>query len=92
MVLSMGTPRSALVRAARAVARKPDGRGFAELAALLGVSRQAVYKWLETRVPIERCPVVERVTGVSRYELRPDIYGAAPLSGKKRQYAEKEAA
>ena len=41
------------------------------------VSRQAVYKWLETRVPPKRCADVERVTNgkVKREELRPDVFG-----------------
>jgi len=46
--------------------------GVAKLAEMLGVSRQAVYKW--TRVPAERAPQIERLTGVSRAELRPDLY------------------
>jgi DNA-binding transcriptional regulator YdaS (Cro superfamily) len=40
------------------------------------VSPQAISKW--SRVPAERVLEVERLTGVSRYELRPDVYGPAP--------------
>jgi DNA-binding transcriptional regulator YdaS (Cro superfamily) len=40
------------------------------------ISSQGVSKWL--RVPAERVLEVERLTGVSRYELRPDVYGPAP--------------
>lgn len=47
--------------------------GVEALAAYLGVSRQAIYQW--KRVPAERVLRVERVTGVSRYDLRPDIFG-----------------
>lgn len=47
-----------------------------KLAALLGISPQAVAQW--RAVPVARCLAVERITGVSRYELRPDIYGAPP--------------
>lgn len=36
----------------------------------------AVNQW--DKVPAERVLIVEEVMGVSRYELRPDIYGAAP--------------
>lgn len=68
-MLLMSTPREALERAAKAVG------GFAQLADLLMVSRQAVYKWLETNVPPKRCADVERLTGVPREHLRPDIYG-----------------
>ena len=36
------------------------------------ITQQAVSQW--RRVPAERAIEVERVTGVSRRELRPDIY------------------
>jgi DNA-binding transcriptional regulator YdaS (Cro superfamily) len=46
------------------------------LARLMGLSHVAVAKWLRLgRPPAERCLEIERLTGVSRYELRPDIYG-----------------
>ncbi|MGL5934660.1 MAG: transcriptional regulator [Cetobacterium sp.] len=50
--------------------------GLQGLADTLGITVQAVSQW--TRVPIERCLDVERATGVSRYRLRPDIYGCEP--------------
>jgi DNA-binding transcriptional regulator YdaS (Cro superfamily) len=37
------------------------------------ITRQAISQW--DMVPAEWCLLVERVTGVSRYELRPDVYG-----------------
>ncbi|MEH6510351.1 transcriptional regulator [Halopseudomonas aestusnigri] len=47
----------------------------AELARLLGVSSQAINKMLAAkRVPAERVLKIEEVTGVSRHELRPDLY------------------
>jgi DNA-binding transcriptional regulator YdaS (Cro superfamily) len=48
--------------------------GYAEVARLLGVSRQAVYKWVYRRVPAERLAEVEWVTGIPRERLRPDIF------------------
>lgn len=42
----------------------------------LNLSSGAVYQWKQ--VPAERVLDVERVTGITRYELRPDIYGDAP--------------
>jgi len=49
----------------------------AELARLLGVSSQAINKMLTAkRVPAERVLKIEEVTGVSRHELRPDLYPA----------------
>jgi DNA-binding transcriptional regulator YdaS (Cro superfamily) len=46
-----------------------------ELAAACKITHSAVSQW--TRVPIERVAVVERVTGISRKELRPDVYEVA---------------
>jgi DNA-binding transcriptional regulator YdaS (Cro superfamily) len=48
----------------------------------VGVSRQAVEQWKV--VPPERVLAVEKATGVSRYELRPDIFGDAPEGMKGR--------
>lgn len=44
----------------------------ARLAEQLGVRRQALYQW--DRVPAERVLEIERITGVPRQELRPDLY------------------
>lgn len=44
----------------------------AEFARLIGVTAQAVSQWDE--VPPLRVLTVERVSGVSRHELRPDLY------------------
>jgi len=49
--------------------------GLACLAAELGIARQAIYQW--SRIPVARVADVERITGVSRNELRPDIFGDA---------------
>ena len=46
---------------------------MSDLAEKLDLTLQAVCQW--SRVPPERCLDVERVTGVSRHVLRPDIYG-----------------
>jgi len=42
------------------------------LAAALGVSYQAVHKW--RRVPAHRVLEIERLRGISRTTLRPDLY------------------
>lgn len=46
------------------------------LAEILQVSPGAVSQWPE--VPPARVLDVERATGISRHELRPDIFGPAP--------------
>lgn len=52
----------------------------AELARKLDVSDMAVSQWKKRGVPPERCRDIEAATGgaVTRYELRPDIFGPAP--------------
>lgn len=42
------------------------------LARALGLTPAAVYRWW--RIPSERIKEVERVTGVRREKLRPDLY------------------
>jgi len=42
------------------------------LAKALGISQPAIYQW--RRVPAERVLMVERITGIPRHQLRPDIY------------------
>lgn len=42
----------------------------------VNLTRQAVAKWDE--VPPRHVLVIEELSGVSRYELRPDIYGPLP--------------
>ena len=50
-----------------------------DLAAALGITHGAVSQW--RRVPAERVLEVERITGVSRHDIRPDIYPlAAPIT------------
>jgi transcriptional regulator with XRE-family HTH domain len=44
------------------------------LARLLGVDRSTVLRWEERRIPAERVLDVERVTGIPRDKLRPDLY------------------
>lgn len=49
--------------------------GGKALGRAVGVSGVAVQKWLRKRIPAERCAAVEKITGVSKKELRPDLWG-----------------
>lgn len=54
---------------------------MADLARALGVDKATVTRWGQKRVPAERVLDVERVAGIPRHDLRPDLYpreGAAP--------------
>jgi len=50
--------------------------GVTKLAEAINVTRSAVSQW--QRIPAERVLEVERVSGVSRTILRPDLYPAEP--------------
>lgn len=55
---------------------KQKAGGSTALAKALGrITPQAVSQW--RRVPAERTIEVEKITGVSRHVLRPDIFGEA---------------
>jgi hypothetical protein len=38
----------------------------------LNITRAAIVKW--QKVPAERVPELQRITGFSRHQLRPDLY------------------
>lgn len=44
------------------------------LAAAANVHKATVTRWMQQRIPAERVLEVERITGVPRHELRPDLY------------------
>lgn len=46
----------------------------AKLAKMIGLRQPSVAKWLERGIPAERAIDIERCTGVSRSELRPDLW------------------
>jgi DNA-binding transcriptional regulator YdaS (Cro superfamily) len=54
--------------------------GTRALARELGIDHAAISRW--ERVPPLRVLEIERLTGVSRYRLRPDVYGRAPPEAK----------
>ncbi|HEX5508775.1 MAG TPA: Cro/CI family transcriptional regulator [Pseudolabrys sp.] len=68
-----------------AIAASPEYRGKdgrvsaagtgAALAAHLGITRGAIFQWDE--IPVERVVAVEKITGIPRDRLRPDVFGSA---------------
>ena len=66
----MATPQEALKRAKQAIGNPTA------LAKQLGITLAAVSQWRQ--VPYLRVLEVERITGVPRHELRPDIYPSPP--------------
>tara|TARA_R110002124_G_scaffold90543_1_gene230847 strand:+ start:24920 stop:25204 length:285 start_codon:yes stop_codon:yes gene_type:complete len=64
------TPFEALKAAVNAA------RSQSNFAKKLGVSQPAVWKWLQSskKLPAEHVLTVEKLFGISRHELRPDIY------------------
>lgn len=54
--------------------RIKDGPGVAAIARALGVKRQVAWYWFSRQVPAKHVLNVERVTGIPRSELRPDLY------------------
>lgn len=60
----------------RAVAAAGSQRA---LALALGIKSPSISGWYERgRIPVERCAAIEAATGVSRHDLRPDVFGPAP--------------
>lgn len=57
----------------RAIRAAGTGRALADL---LGVTPMAVSYWKSRGVPARQAIPIEKATGVSRYDLRPDLYPA----------------
>lgn len=49
------------------------GITLSEVAQRVGVDKATVTRWAQKRIPEERVLEVERVTGIPRHELRPDL-------------------
>ncbi len=69
----MDNPCSPFQALQAAVAHAGSQTAFSRIC---GVSQTAVWKWLQSgkRLPPEHVLKVEAATGVSRFDLRPDIY------------------
>jgi DNA-binding transcriptional regulator YdaS (Cro superfamily) len=68
--MSMDNLKSPIERACDAVG------GQVELAKAMNVTPQAINQWVtHNRIPANRVIEIERLTGVSRHALRPDVFG-----------------
>jgi hypothetical protein len=54
---------------------------MAKVAYGLGLTRAAVTKWSE--VPAQYLVEVEKITGIPRQKLRPDLYGPPPRRSRR---------
>lgn len=61
--------------------------GQASLARAIKVKSQVVWQWADGRrpVPAHHCLAIEQAAKgeVTRYDLRPDVFGDAPKAGRK---------
>lgn len=55
--------------------------GVRPLARLLGITHQAILQW--DKVPADWLLDIERLTGVARERLRPDLYRVQPEKKKR---------
>lgn len=53
---------------------KARGLKLIDLSRGLGVDKATVTRWAQKRIPAERVVEIERVTGIPRHDLRPDLY------------------
>ncbi|WP_162901253.1 YdaS family helix-turn-helix protein [Breoghania sp. L-A4] len=54
--------------------RSARGWSLSQIGHPLGVHRSTVKRWEDHRVPAERVLEIERLTGIARQMLRPDLY------------------
>ena len=92
--MSKDAMRTAMLRAIEAAVKKEGSR--VRVAELLGITRQAMQQWDTVdgkyRVPPKHVLRLEGMSAVSRYELRPDIYGPAPKRARPNSRAQARAA
>ncbi len=50
------------------------GMNRAKLARLMNVNKSSVSRWAAGTIPAERAVDIERVTGIPRNRLRPDLF------------------
>ena len=65
---------------------KDRAGGIVALARSLGIKHNSIYSW--EKIPAERVIDVERLTGISRHELRPDVFGFPSKPSKRAEARE----
>lgn len=55
-------------------ALRDRGLKLSHVAASLNVNKSQVSRWLQGGVPAERVLAFEQASGISRHDLRPDLY------------------
>ncbi len=56
--------------------------GQVPLAKVLGVNPSLISQWVTGRLKVaaRHCLAIEAATGISRHDLRPDVFGPAPAA------------
>jgi len=52
-----------------------NGIKLVSLARSFGVDKATISRWVQGSIPAERVIEFERLTNISRHELRPDVFG-----------------
>jgi hypothetical protein len=73
-LIAAGNRPAPIARRKCAIRRRPFGMTNTRLANALDVNHTTVHRWAKSRVPAERVLEVERITGIPRTVLRPDLY------------------
>lgn len=62
--------------------RTAAGATLDAISTKIGVHKTTLMRWENGEVPVppDRFSIIESVTGVSRQQLRPDIFGPAPAT------------
>ncbi len=67
--------------------RKNNGMTLDRVAELFKVDRTTILRWEkgEPPVPIKRLAEIETLTGISKEDLRPDVFGKTVKTSKSKQ-------